>query len=306
MMNHYDLCIIWNWEYDFDFITLVNKLCLSRNLSILQVTPDNLEGLLNSLINQQISFQVFFDRASEDDIRFMPFVRWACNHSKYFINRHEYASRSWDKGVMHYELIHAGIHTPYTIILPSYEEQQVISSVDLTQLGERFVVKPVHGSGGEGVVKDVTSWEQVLELRKNNCSYRYLLQKYIIPRKLDFHLAWFRVLYCTGEIYPCWWNPETHIYKPITAWEERQFGLGELSVITKTIANLSELDLFSSEIAFTEENLFVVIDYVNDQPDFRLQSNAMDGVPDDIVYNIARCLSQLVADQAASPLYSEE
>jgi hypothetical protein len=294
-MNNHDLCIIWDWKYDSDFIMLLNKSCLSRNLSVLQITPENLDDSLNTLNNQRLIFNVFLDRASESDVRFMPFVHWACENSKYYINRHEQASRSWDKAVMHYELIKAGIYTPHSIILPSYDEQPVISSIDLTQLGERFVIKPVHGSGGEGVIMDLTSLSQILELRKANKTYRYLIQKNIIPRKLDTHPAWFRVLYCKESVYPCWWNPESHIYTPITESEENQYGLGELTSIAKTIAKISELDLFSSEIAFTEENLFIVVDYVNDQPDFRLQSNAMDGVPDDIVCKIVENLSELVA-----------
>jgi len=67
-----------------------------------------------------------------------------------------------------------------------------------------------------------------------------------------------------------------------------------------TIANLSGLDLFSTEIAFTADNLFVVVDYVNDQPDLRMQSNAVDGVPNDIVNDIARRLCELVADHVGS------
>ena len=303
-MNNYDLCIIWDWMYDSDFLKLLNHLCSSRHLSVYEITPDNLEGSLDALNNQQLGYRVFLDRASEGDNRFMPLVEWACRHSKYYINRHEKASRSWDKSIMHYELIKAGIYTPYSIVLPSFNEQPVISDIDISQLGERFVIKPIHGSGGEGVVMDLTSLNQVLELRRTNPDYRYLLQKFIIPQKLNDHQAWFRILYCREQVYPCWWDLETHIYTPITETEKNQFNLGKLLEITRTIARISDLDLFSTEIAYTEENLFVAVDYVNDQPDFRLQSKAMDGVPDDIVNNIAESIAELVAEHC-SPLSGE-
>jgi hypothetical protein len=64
-----------------------------------------------------------------------------------------------------------------------------------------------------------------------------------------------------------------------------------------TIARISELELLSTEIALTPEGLFVVVDYVNDQIDLRLQSKANDGVPDYIVHTIAERLADLVASR---------
>ena len=76
-MNHYDLCVAWNWPYDADFMDLLYAYCLDRNLTVLPVTPDNLGDLLIALRRKQISFGVFFDRASEDDAEFMAFEKHA-------------------------------------------------------------------------------------------------------------------------------------------------------------------------------------------------------------------------------------
>ena len=54
------------------------------------------------------------------------------------------------------------------------------------------------------------------------------------------------------------------------------------------------LHLFSTEIALTLEQHFVVVDYVNDQIDLRLQSDAPDGVPDQIVQRICEILAQMI------------
>jgi hypothetical protein len=51
--------------------------------------------------------------------------------------------------------------------------------------------------------------------------------------------------------------------------------------------------LFSCEIALTNDHSFVVVDYVNDPLDLRLQSRCVDGVPDDIVAAIANQLARL-------------
>jgi hypothetical protein len=122
-----------------------------------------------------------------------------------------------------------------------------------------------------------------------------LLQALIVPKAIDSRLAWFRVLYCGGGIYPCWWNTRTKIYILLIPAEEEQYNLGSLKEITTSIAQLSGLDLFSTEIALTAEGHYVVVDYVNDQPDLRLQSRAIDGVPDRIVQDIAARITELVS-----------
>ncbi len=50
------------------------------------------------------------------------------------------------------------------------------------------------------------------------------------------------------------------------------------------------MDLFSSEIALVPDGRFIVVDYVNDPLDLRLQSQTPEGVPDAIVRAIAERL----------------
>lgn len=294
-MTCYDLCLAWNWRYDADFVTVLDRACAARRLSLLQVTPDNLGDILRSLLAEQLAFRAFYDRASEDDARFAALVQWASKRGVYCVNPHERAAHSSDKAAMHLALIGAGLYTPYTIFLPPYVEQPDIASVDLRPLGGRFTIKPAHGGGGRGVVNEATSWGQVLIARREFAADRYLLQTQIVPRKLDARPAWFRVIHCAGQTYPCWWDPHTHVYARIARDEESRYGLIALREATATIARLCELHLFSTEIALTRENLFVVVDYVNDQIDLRLQSAGTDGVPDDIVHDIAERLADLVA-----------
>jgi hypothetical protein len=113
-------------------------------------------------------------------------------------------------------------------------------------------------------------------------------------------MAWFRVIYCAGKVYPCWWDNDTHIYTHVTFNEEACYNLGSLRSITSSIANLCGLTLFSTEIAVTSDGRFVVVDYVNDPIDLRLQSKAFDGVPDDIVEDIAERLAELILSHHTS------
>jgi len=298
-MSSYDLCIAWNWEYDADFIMLLDMACQSRGLSPLQITPDNMVDMLQSFASNQIACRAFFDRASDADVRFIPVIQWAHNHAVYHINPYELARRTWDKATMHLAFTSAGLHTPYTIILPSYEEQPILPPIGLSLLGDSFTIKPAHGGGGEGVVIEATSLSQVLVARQEYPADRYLLQAHIVPVQLGSRPAWFRVIYCAGQVYPCWWDTRTHIYTPVTFAEESHYCLTPLYRITASIARICGLDLFSTEIALTPDGLFVVVDYVNDQIDLRLQSKAFDGVPDEIVRDIAERLAVLVADHCS-------
>ena len=293
-MSVYDLCLSWNWEYDADFVSLLDSACRSHDLSLIQITPENLMQHLRALVDNQISFRAFFDRASDTDPRIMPIVQWARDNAVYRINPYEHATRTWDKATMHHVLTRFYLKTPYTIILPSYEQQPVLGPLDLRPLGDRFTIKPAHGSGGEGVVNNATSLAEVLSARRDYPDDRYLLQAHVIPAQLDFHRAWFRVIYCGGKVYPCWWDSSKRLYTPITFAEESRYRLGELRQTVACIARLCRLDLFSSEISLTTDGFFVVVDYVNDVLDLRLQSKTPDGVPDEIVYDIAERLTLLV------------
>jgi hypothetical protein len=290
----YDLCIVWNWEYDLDFINILEKVCKGNNLSLLQITPKNSDSIFKSLNNGEIGFGVYLDRATDVDLSFMPFVNWANEHGVFRINPYANAFRSSDKALMHPDFIYNGLYTPYTIILPSYNDQPVISDVDLKVIGEKFIIKPAHGSGGEGVVLKATSLNQVREVRKEHPNDKYLLQATIVPIDINSHPAWFRVLYCNGHVYLNWWNPKTKIYFPVTEPEEQNYNLAPLRQIASTISRISGLQLFSTEIAYTSDNLYVVIDYVNDPLDLRIQSKAADGVPDKIVHSIAENIVELV------------
>jgi hypothetical protein len=294
-MTNYNLCLAWNSQDDADFALLLEKACALQSLSFLQVTPNNLEKVLQTLRDQQGSFQVLLDRATDTDPRFLPLIQWAEEHQSYCIDPYQKTMHANDKASIHLDFITAGLQTPYTIILPSFQDQPFLSTFDLKSIGEKFAVKPAHGSGGEGVILEANSLDLVLSVRQKFPADRYLLQARIIPRELDSRPAWFRVIYCVGEIYPCWWDPDTHIYALVNSMEEERYGLQDLRYMTAMIAGITELGIFSTEIAFTQEGLFVVVDYVNDQLDLRLRSKETTGVPDEIVQSLVSAIAGAAA-----------
>jgi hypothetical protein len=292
-MLRYDLCLAWNWEYDADFVHLIEVACAARGVSLLQVTPDSLDQALAGLENKEISYKTLLDRASESDCRFQPLVDWAARHRSFCMNPQKRTIWSADKATMHLEFISHGLYTPHTIILSPYTKHSSIRQCDLEPLGGSFAIKPACEGGGDGVILEATSWEQVVGARQQYPQEKYLLQAHVTTRVLDGRQAWFRVLFCDGAVYPCWWDQHTHIYARVTAEEKARFSLRNLRQVPVRIAQICGLNLFSTEIALTEAGHFLAVDYVNDPVDLRLQSKAVDGVPDVYVESIAARLVRL-------------
>jgi hypothetical protein len=294
-MPTYDLCLAWNWEYDQDFAHLLETACARQGLSLLQTGPETVDGLIQDLQSGHVKVRALLDRASDSDPRFQPLVDWVRTQPVRRINPQEQAHWAWDKATMHLEFFTHGVHTPHTLLLPPHQEQPDPPAPDLAPLGGSFAIKPATLGGGQGVQLEAGSWEQVQAARQQYPAEKYLLQAHVKPASIDGRPAWFRVLYCDGAIYPHWWDPQTHAYRPVTAEEKARHALQPLRQMTAQIAQVCQLDLFSTEIARTAGGDFLAVDYVNDPVDLRLQSAAVDGVPDAVVENIAARLARLAA-----------
>lgn len=291
-MEHYDLCLAWNWEYDAGFVKLLAEACREEHVRLLQGTPDNLAEVLSGLAGEKLRFRCYWDRATDIDPAFLPLSGWAERFSAGQINPHDKASLTWDKAAMHLALLWTGLQTPHTIIIPSAADSPELPETDLSPLGERFIIKPAHGGGGDGVVMEAATLGAVNKARLDYPEDKYLLQAHVRPVELDRRSAWFRVIHCLAGIHPCWWDTESHLYLPVTPEEETRHGLAPLREIAARIGEISGLDIFSTEIALSRTGDFVIVDYVNDPLDLRLQSETPDGVPDEVIVQIVRRIAR--------------
>jgi hypothetical protein len=298
-MLRFDLCVAWNWEHDGGFARILERACGRRGVAVLQATPGNLAEVAAALEGGRAAFGAFFDRASDSDDAFGPLVDWARDHATRHVNDFRLARRARNKAEMH-EAVFGLVPTPPTVVIPSCVEQPSLPGFELGSLGGCVTVKPAAGGGGVGVINGVTSTDAVLSARREFPSQRYLVQTYVSPARIGPRSAWFRVIYCAGKVYPCWWCVQTHVYQPVTQADEERHGLGPLRGMAAALAGVSGLDLFSTEIALTPEGRFVVVDYINDPLDLRLRSSACDGVPDEIVGDIAETLLERIVMPASS------
>jgi len=297
----FDIAVAWNWDLDREFLQCIDSAATGRGLTTYFIDQRNLAETLSKLQDDTLFFRVFLDRASDEDERFLPLAsvvsqiaRASSRHETLrVINPHDLFRRASDKATMHLEFLSYGIHVPYTIIITPYSQRKEVelSLSELALLGRPFIIKPANTTGGGvGVVLGAESLKDVIETRQHHKNDKYLLQQKVVPIDLGHRRGWFRVFYAFGLIVPCWWNDQTHVYEELTPKDEEAFGLQPLRSAATTIREICGLDFFSTEIAMTVPEKIVVVDYVNEMCDMRLQSSHPDGVPDQVVFSIAKAL----------------
>jgi hypothetical protein len=282
----YDLAIAWCWKYDADFVSQLDSQCVRRGFSPYLIHPHNLFETMSRMERGELGFKVFFDRASDQEEDFEQLVDMMLNQGVRMINDVDRATWAVDKATMHLEFLSNGIHVPYTIILPPWDERSDLDSIPLDRVGMPFVIKPACGGCGDGVVLDVRTIDDIQAARQQFPYDKYLVQEKITPMQMDGRRTWFRVFYACGEVLPCWWDDQTKIADLLSPSGIGQKTHSNMIRIMRKIAKISELDLFSTEIAQVPENKLLVIDHVNDQVDLRKKSSHLDGIPDEVVDRI--------------------
>lgn len=295
--NIYDLAIAYKWKYDQEFVELIEQSFQLSGLRTFVIGKFNLFEVIVLTKKNKISFKAFLDRASDEDPEFIPLTKLLERKKCCLINPHKKVVKSLDKVSVHKKLIRKKFQLPQTFSIQPYDKQKelLITNEELKSLGNPFIIKPATFSGGgEGVIRNATSLEQIQIERIKNHSDKYLVQEKIQPRILNERRAWFRVIYAFGQVIPTWWDDKTHIYYKVTDSEIKKYNLQQLSKISKKLARITRLDYFSTEIALTKDHKFILIDYVNDQCDMRLKSNHFDGIPDEVVTEFIEAMKKKI------------
>lgn len=302
------LLMAWEWPYDEPLVALLREAFRQRGWALVEATPHSLPTILNELNTGRHEVLAYWDRASDTNAAFLPLTDWAARRVTCRVNAFEHARRAWIKTNLHWELIKAGMRVPHTLYLPAYERQPELAPLDLSSLGAPFSIKPNLGGGGHGVITNATSWDDVLKARRALPHDDLILQEFIHPAAFEVgpkRRAWFRVLHFGGQVIPCWWDDVTHLYTgPVTEAERFAFALEPLWTLMKQIATLTQLDVFSTEIAVDAQRHFVVVDYANDPIDLRPQTKAPEGVPDAVLaQGLGALCAHIQAAAAEHPIF---
>jgi hypothetical protein len=297
--NLIDLLVPWNWEFDAPFVELLRGACEQRKLGFLALDDGALCDLPAQLTSGTIKARCALDRAWDADDDWREHEAAMHMHVPRVVNPYARVRHIINKPRMHYLLMQHGFYVPYLMVIPSHDKAPNTQLLDLAPLGGRFGAKAAHG-GGSGVLHPMSTWEEVQAARKEWPADETILQAWIAPRMLGERPAWFRIFYACGKTFPCWQNDRSHVQTPVTAEDEAAHGLHVLHEMTSKIAGLIQINAFSTEIALDANNVWQVVDYVNEPCDYRPQSTAANGVPDAVVHAIAEAIADWARPQSDS------
>jgi hypothetical protein len=289
-----DLLLIYESPYDDSFVDLLRRTCQRLGLTLITVWQEDADIRLEDLRNGKYRPCVCLDLAAEAAPSLLPIEQWANENVQIHLNPTKRRREVWRKTNLHWEFIHSGVITPYTIPIPALVRVPDLEPPeDLWRLGVPFSAKPDLGGGGWEVVMDAQSWEDVLDMRRRLPEEDLILQELVEPMELMGRRAWFRVLFACGLVVPCWWDDHTHLFGDMVSEDERRwFGLEPLWEIAYIAAGIARLKLFSTEVAMVGEDRFVVVDYVNDPVDLRYRPHVPEGMP----LEAAQALAEAIAN----------
>lgn len=299
MQENYDFAIAWSWEHDELFVDALEREAQRRRLTTFQIKDHNIEEVIDRVQRKELRFGLLLDRAWDIDERYEEAGNLIRKFGGDSVNGYDETTHAIDKASMHLEFITAGLQVPFTIIISSFVDSAELELTleDLAHLGRPFIIKPANTTGGGiGVVTGAESLLDVLQTRQEFEEDKYLVQEKIYPRIIEGRRCWFRCFYVYDKVFLCWWNDLTHEYAEVTTAEEHYYKLRTMRKIMRTIASVSKLNFFSSEIALRtatlyEPSQFVVVDYVNDMCDMRSRDLAHDGLPNPLFDRIVERLA---------------
>jgi glutathione synthase/RimK-type ligase-like ATP-grasp enzyme len=302
----YDLAVAWTWEHDQPFVESLERQAQQRKLKTFSIGDHNVDEVEQLIRKKKLEFCLYLDRAWDIDDRYEALGRTIIKRGGTLVNPYDETTHCIDKASMHLEFISNGLHVPFSIIISPYAdvEDLELTLEDLAHLGRPFIIKPANTTGGGiGVVTGAESLLDVLNTRKEFEEDKYLIQEKIYPRIIEGRRCWFRCFYVYGKVFLCWWDDLTHEYAEVTTAEEHFYKLKALKRIMRSIASISKLNFFSSEIALRtatsfEDSQFVVVDYVNDMCDMRTRDKAPDGIPNPLFDRIVERLALTAAKTA--------
>ena len=225
-----------------------------------------------------------------------------------------------NKAEAHSRLLKRGLGVPGTAFVAhgtEIDESSLAVSGLVFEPGTTYYVKPANGFGNSGVVRVENCTidrlrEALTQVRQQHATDTILIQRGINSPRLrgDDGIerpAYWRVVYCMGEIIPFWWCPAEMSqgrpsYRRLTGAEIKRLHLHDVIAYCRELAELCQMSWFSTELCASETDessrfqvatgagklaSLVAIDYVNDQCDVDVQSRWLGGPPDEFVKHVA-------------------
>jgi hypothetical protein len=294
-----DLWILWEWVLDAPFVAAVVREADAAGVSTTVIGPDDVAAARDLLLADEHAPSVVLDRSSDVLDEAFQIAVVARGRGSLVLNDPDRVPAAIDKARMHLALMSVGVQVPWTIVASALDQDEGWERDQLPRVGSPFVIKPAHGCGGEGVVLDAACADDVDRARALRPAESHLLQEFIRTQRLGERPAYFRALYCLGEVSPCFWDPDTRCYAELQPDDPVAPLLAGITPLAQAVAGVAGMTLFSTEVALSEDGRLVAVDYVNDMCDLRLASQHPDGIPDAVVQRVAARIARATAQRTA-------
>jgi hypothetical protein len=136
-MEIYDIGLAFVWEYDDDFINLIELSIQNAGLSSFRITEWNIHEVTEKVKNRKLGFNFYLDRASDVNDKFLSLAKILSRRKTRIFNPYKNVRHAIDKASMHLEFITLGLNVPYSIIIPPHSQyNNIFISIDeLSKLG---------------------------------------------------------------------------------------------------------------------------------------------------------------------------
>ena len=287
---YFDLIILWDWEYDDDFVKSLLQAAQKKRLKADSFGPDEVEAFAKAFLHKNFRCNLIIDRASDVHPGLALLLTNLKSQGTILINDPKAMVWCRDKATMHLELLNQGVSVPYGIIISTDDHPESMHVMALNKLGSPYVIKPAEGGGGEGVILHGESTHDITAALQASHTGKIILQEKVIPKMIGDHRGWLRIFYILAKIMPCWWDDQTHLYHEIHPGELPQEILDKIFGIVNTIARTSHMQFFTTEVAIDHNGNLLVVDFVNEMCDMRIQSHHYDGIPDNVFNQIIQAI----------------
>ncbi|OIO34023.1 MAG: hypothetical protein AUJ70_01970 [Candidatus Omnitrophica bacterium CG1_02_40_15] len=292
-MEIFDLGIAWDNESDNEFVNDLNARALKVGVRPYLIHAYNFFSSLKNITEGELTFRCFLDRSSDDTSTFGGLADFLKQKDINFINHPDNVKNSIDKSKIHSMFVSYGLPIPKTVFIKPQEEKQVLEA-KIQHISVPCVVKSAFSSCSEDTALAINSLVDALRLMGEEEDKSYFAQEQVASINLENKPAWFKVLYCFGEIILCRWHPMTGEREMLSLRQIYRLGLHEIWPITKKVKQACKLDFFSTDIVMKEKGKFLVVDYVNDRPDMRKKSKFKDALPDEIVDKVINSIISFI------------
>lgn len=294
MQHTYDLGIAWGDPVHAPFADAVSKAAKAAGLTFLEVTYNNLPDMFTAALDGKLACKTFIDRGGIDHPGFFGVALALYERGTRVLNDPRALLHASSKTTLIDLFKKEGLPVQRTVIIPGTSRDQkqagVANTRDLNaiikEVGIPFTIKPAYGGYADEVMLNAYTSADIENYINEDSTEDVLVQEFVVPGTSGRRMAWFRILYAAGLVEPFWWNPQNHFYEPL----ENETLKADVVPMVERIADITKLDLFSTEIAIDHKGDYVIIDYANHPMDLNAQDLANNCVPRDAIVRIAENL----------------